>query len=504
MDVCINCGLEIAPGESCSDTECSLKTKQQSLQEKLLKITSTSKELSEDEKMEVLDIVAQLQEVASELLELLVGEDEDESESEDKSVEKLRSIVETKSLSHSIKEDGSAQSSADLTFIKRSQEYKASDEDLLKINKLSLIPLKAEDVYVFELQSADDQVDRSYEHFSTKALKSMAELAVKNKIPFITEGDHDHQHRQKNVYGVVFDAQVKSGKLLYKTYIPNIPRNKNVLDAILTGLYSKLSVGFRMNPYKDFICDSCNKSLYSESCPHFPGGVDEKGKLVTATIKDVTDNFEISGVAVPCQTEAHIRGGKSAELKSVEAASKSFESSILGIASVLENTQNSLENSNIDTMNIGIDNMEKSSEMDEQEKTLDETKETKTPETSNEETVTKQEETSESKTSKSEDVNIEDLVKAEVEKALASLKEGLVNEISVKVEPVKVDNSEIETSVKSLIEKLAAVEAKLDEALNASEGSIEKKLSEQEKETEPTVRKSWVHDVFGIDLGGQE
>ena len=65
MDVCINCGLEIAPGEYCSDNECSLKIKQQSLQEKLLKITSTSKELSEDEKMEVLDIVAQLQEALS-------------------------------------------------------------------------------------------------------------------------------------------------------------------------------------------------------------------------------------------------------------------------------------------------------------------------------------------------------------------------------------------------------------------------------------------------------
>lgn len=480
MDLCIDCGLEVSPEELCAGEECSLKRRKKGLEEKLLSITSSTKELSEDEKMEVLDIVAELQEIASELLELLMPEESD-SESEDKSIERLREVVTAKSLTHSIKEDGMAQSSANLTIIKKAQDYKASDDDLLKINKLSLVPLKAEDVYVFELQSADDQVDRAYEHFSPKALKSMAALAVKNKIPFITEGDYDHQHRQKNVYGVVFDAQVKAGKLLYKTYIPNISRNKDVLDAILTGLYSKLSVGFRMNPYKDFICDSCNKSLYSESCPHYPGGLDEKGNLVTVTIKDVIDNLEISGVAVPCQQEAHIRG-----------TSKTIES------------VKSLENSNIDTMIIGTDNMEKSSEMDEQEKTLVESKETESPEAATDETtVTKKEET-EIETSKKEEINLEELVKSEVEKAVASLKDGLVNEISVKVDPVKVENSELEAVVKALLEKLSTVETKLDEALKTSEGIVEKKLSEQEKTDETTVRKNWLNDVFGIDLGGQE
>lgn len=216
-------------------------------------------------------------------------------------------VISKKNLGVEATEDCRLIKELDLKAVKTEDSYLPSPEDMTLINKnMSLINLEPEQVRVFTFQAADDKVDRSFEHFSKAALESMAELAVKNKIPFITEGDRDHQWRQKNVYGAVYDAQVKGGKLLYKVYIPVIEKTKPILEAILTGIYSKLSVGFSLD-LEDFVCDSCKKSIFFSDCVHYPGETDEKGNLVTATIKGVRDNYEISGVAVPCQQEAHIR-----------------------------------------------------------------------------------------------------------------------------------------------------------------------------------------------------
>jgi hypothetical protein len=57
------------------------------------------------------------------------------------------------------------------------EDYRPSPEELALINKYSNVDLTADDVYVFTLTSADQEVDRSADQFTAKALKEMAEMS---------------------------------------------------------------------------------------------------------------------------------------------------------------------------------------------------------------------------------------------------------------------------------------------------------------------------------------
>lgn len=182
----------------------------------------------------------------------------------------------------------------------KAEDYTATPEELLQINALSNMDLKAEDVYVFTLKSANTQVDRGYEHFTPKALKSMAKMSIDKPILM------NHDWTAQATVGKIFDAKVANDTLIQKAYIPNYPEYQPVIRAILSGLYNKVSVGFAME-LKDFVCDSCTKSLYDMGCPHIPGNADEKGLITTATIKDSSDYYETSLIPVPMQAPAGIR-----------------------------------------------------------------------------------------------------------------------------------------------------------------------------------------------------
>lgn len=295
-------------------------------------------------------------------------------------VKALNAVIEKKSLHLKVSDAGAVQSIVSLAAVKKDtvDAYRPSEGELSLINSGpgNLVPLTAENTYVFTFQSADMEVDRGAEHFARKALEKMAILAVKNRIPYITEGDYDHQWRQKNVYGQVFDASVKSGKLLYKVYIPEIPRTKNVLDSIFTGLYHKLSVGFALDPYTDYVCDLCSKSVFDDRCDHWPGMPDEKGAPCTVTIRDVTDNFEISGVAVPMQPDAHISRSADAGIafaKSLTSISadvftvNEFREKVLNLPALPGDQGNMLlQKNNVDTIMTGTDHKD-SSQMPENE-----------------------------------------------------------------------------------------------------------------------------------------
>lgn len=222
----------------------------------------------------------------------------------------LNQVIDKKNLNIKVRDENSLESDLPFGMLKdlsKNKAYYPSETDMDKINSIALMTLMPDQVRVFTFQSADLVTDRGKERFSREALNTMATLAVKNRIPFIADGGKDHEWAIKNVKGMVFDASVdEAGNLLYKVYIPIIEKTKPILEAIMTGIYNKLSVGFAIDP-EDYVCDSCNKSMFYMDCPHSPGQVLEDGTEVTATIKNVIDNFEISGVAVPMQPAAHIR-----------------------------------------------------------------------------------------------------------------------------------------------------------------------------------------------------
>lgn len=257
------------------------------------------------------------------------------------SPEQVKSAVKAKGLEGKVDvtDNGTLVGLLPLGFVKKAMEdgedssalYKPSAKDMEKIKAKS--PLIGQyEVFVFEFQAADTDVDRGFEHFTEGALKEMADLAIKNKIPFLMTSENnmcgDHDWKAMNTKGKVFDAYVEERKgggfnLIYKVYIPRIEKTKDILDGIFTGLYDKLSVGFSLS-YEDFTCDLCpgNKSIADDECPHYPGG-DYEGKTSTCTIRAVKDNFEISGVAVPMQPKAQVRLSAS----EVDSFTKSFNGS---------------------------------------------------------------------------------------------------------------------------------------------------------------------------------
>lgn len=208
---------------------------------------------------------------------------------------------------------------------KETKDYHPTPEELKQINALTNVDLKAEEVLVFTLHSADDVVDRSADQFSVKALKDMATLSVDK--PYLK----DHSWSTSSVIGKIFDASVSKGRLMQKVYVPISVKNQDMIDGMLTGIYNKVSVGFAMGA-EDYSCSSCSKSLYSQDCPHYPGSKDEKGNVTVGLIKGVKDYYEISNVTVPCQPGAGIRrdNQKGLEAPSQEAVDKISNDKSLG------------------------------------------------------------------------------------------------------------------------------------------------------------------------------
>ncbi len=213
--------------------------------------------------------------------------------------------------------------------------YRPTAKQLEVINStIAKTPKTADNCYVFEFLAAGQEIDRSFDQFTGKALRTMAKLAVQNKIPYLTEGDYDHQWRQKNIYGIVFNARVKGTQLIYDVYIPESERTEHVVEAIMDGLYANLSVGFNLS-FEDYLCSECRKSMFLSECPHYPGEVLKGGRRVYAIIDDVNDNFEISGVMVGAQREAHIMNTKSLQdgglVKTIQALEEPEDSKYITI-----------------------------------------------------------------------------------------------------------------------------------------------------------------------------
>lgn len=246
------------------------------------------------------------------IVESLV-EEADEEKSVEIDLDKAKKVAKTKGLPpldgeivkrrmgvDFLQKGGETPSSKGMKGKGKAEDYYPTPEELAQINKYTNIDLKKEEVMVFTLVSAGQEVDRSDDQFTSKALKSMADRSPDK--PYLM----DHDWSIESVRGKIFDASVKNKQLIQKVYVPIREKNISFIQGMLDGEYNKVSVGFAMAP-KDYVCSSCSKSLYSMECPHYPGSKDKEGNPVVGIIKDVSDYFEISNVAVPCQPEAGIR-----------------------------------------------------------------------------------------------------------------------------------------------------------------------------------------------------
>lgn len=184
----------------------------------------------------------------------------------------------------------------------------ATNEDLAKIQQFSRRELLPEEIYVFNVDLCNNDVDRDYEKFSVETLKQMAELFVGKT------GIFDHSMKSADQTARIFDAFVEkvNGKktadgedfysLKAKAYMLNNEQNRSLIDSIEAGIKKEVSVSCSVDKA---YCSICHTDRKRAACEHRKGKM-YGDRLCFNVLTDATDAYEFSFVAVPAQREAGV------------------------------------------------------------------------------------------------------------------------------------------------------------------------------------------------------
>lgn len=186
-----------------------------------------------------------------------------------------------------------------------------TDEDLKKINKFTLSPLGADDVFTFKTVLGDNETDdRNYEPFNRAALNDMKKLYIGKTVI------KDHSRRADNQVARVYDTEVVEyptkttgagetlAQLVAKCYMVKTARNADLITEIKAGIKKEVSTSVRP---KKMICNICGTDNAKTYCPHYPGVEYDKDTGRTTclmTIDGAKEAYELSFVAVPAQPRA--------------------------------------------------------------------------------------------------------------------------------------------------------------------------------------------------------
>lgn len=199
------------------------------------------------------------------------------------------------------------------------EPLEVTDEDLKKINKYPLVPLKAEEVFAFKATMADnEQDDRNYMPFNLKALQDLKKIYPGKTML------KDHSRRADNQIARIYDTEIIQNPnkqtelgelhtdLIAKIYMVRTESNKDLIAEINGGIKKEVSTSCR--PEK-MICNICGTDNMKDWCRHYPGvnydvaGADGKTskKRCKMLLHGATEAFELSFVAVPAQPRAGTR-----------------------------------------------------------------------------------------------------------------------------------------------------------------------------------------------------
>lgn len=185
----------------------------------------------------------------------------------------------------------------------------ALDEEQLKlINRQTMRPLSAEEVYVFRVAGCDDQVDRDGERFPAETLEGLAPMFVGRPVLF------DHNWSASMQTARIYDAKVEPfeghSRLVMSCYMLQFG-NESTISAIDAGILREVSVGCSV---RAVLCSICGKPI--GYCAHRPGE-SYADKLCVGELVDPLDAYELSFVAVPAQPGAGVVKGHEKEEKNL-------------------------------------------------------------------------------------------------------------------------------------------------------------------------------------------
>ena len=178
------------------------------------------------------------------------------------------------------------------------KSFAPDEADMALINAQALVPLEGGDVYAFRVDMCDTAVDRAFEHFSDEALGQMAKLFVGRTVI------KNHDRKCDNQVARLFRCEVEDRgdrrALVGYAYTLDNEANATFVAGLRAGIYREVSVSFAC---KSATCSICGTNNVERYCKHYPGG-DYDGKTCTYELSDVSDAYELSFVAVPCQPRA--------------------------------------------------------------------------------------------------------------------------------------------------------------------------------------------------------
>lgn len=199
-----------------------------------------------------------------------------------------------------------------------------TDEMLREINKYTRQDLTADDVFVFSVLLCDNEVDRDFERFSQKSLRTLAELfrgktAIQNHSM-----DSADQSARTFLTEVVTDETKRTSLgepytyLKAYCYMPRIEKNEARIAEINAGIKKEVSVGCAV---RSSICSVCGADERISPCKHRRGKT-YNGKVCHYVLEDPTDAYEWSFVAVPAQKNAGVTKHFSAAAQKLGTAQK--------------------------------------------------------------------------------------------------------------------------------------------------------------------------------------
>ena len=179
-------------------------------------------------------------------------------------------------------------------------------EDLALINRLAKAELTAQQVYVFTLRLCDNEVDRDFERFDNEALERLGELLVGRSGIFdhhwSAQGQTARIYKTEVVREPAVRTQAGDGYRWLKgwAYLLRTEKNQDLIAEIEGGIKKEVSVGCSN---RRSVCSTCGAE--NGECAHVPGQVYDGG-LCFRELKDITDAYEWSFVAVPAQRAAGV------------------------------------------------------------------------------------------------------------------------------------------------------------------------------------------------------
>ena len=185
------------------------------------------------------------------------------------------------------------------------RENEVTEQELAAINRLSKKKLTAQEVYTFCVKLCDNEVDRDLERFDREALEKLAELFVGKS------GIFDHTWSAEGQTARIYRTEVVEGEGVTAAgdrycyckgwaYMLRTAKNEELIAEIEGGIKKEVSVGCSA---RTSICSICGAE--SGGCSHIRGQY-YGGELCYTQLKDITDAYEWSFVAVPAQPQAGV------------------------------------------------------------------------------------------------------------------------------------------------------------------------------------------------------